>query len=298
MSPPPKDKDDEGHDVEQNSTNCEVWRIIGIFKDEDGNEHLKIVKNEVLKNADFPATYTVSGTEYKIRTTSSSDYAYWNNKTGYNNDWATAGFQYWLNSEHDDTTNQGYLSKINATAKSMIEDKTKYYLGTVTYDSTYYIKDTANEAYKYERATDCADGKGPSANSSSSAVTGNSNCLVWANNSATWEGSVALLYPSDYGYSADSKYWNKILGNNSFNGTPSGTSWLQTEANHGSYEWLLAPSSDYSYGVAGWHAMGDLTYGSVFHIFGVRPSLNLKSQAIIFDGEGTSDQPYKLKIGN
>ena len=28
----------------QNSTNCEVWRIIGIFKDADGNEHLKIVK--------------------------------------------------------------------------------------------------------------------------------------------------------------------------------------------------------------------------------------------------------------
>ena len=37
----------------QNADNCEKWRIVGVFEDENGEEHLKIVKNEVLKEIYF-----------------------------------------------------------------------------------------------------------------------------------------------------------------------------------------------------------------------------------------------------
>ena len=43
----------------QSSSNCETWRIIGVFKDENDEEEIKIVRNEVLNNV-FPETYTVN----------------------------------------------------------------------------------------------------------------------------------------------------------------------------------------------------------------------------------------------
>ncbi len=300
-------------DAEQNADNCEVWRIIGIFKDEDGNEHLKIVNNKVLTRDMFPATFVANGTTYNIQYSTSSDYAYWNKKTSgtNNNDWATGGLQYWLNAGSDKTTksaSDGYMSYLSQNAKDLIAE-TKYYLGTVTYyddpvdndadGDVYGIWDTPIEAYKYERAVSgCTDGKGPSANSSKSAVEGNSSCRVWANNSATWTGNISLLYPSDYGYSANISYWSTKLAYNSFNKGAQNTSWLQKGANHGSYEWLLSPSSDGSSRVAYWGGGGSVYDGYVAGNFGVRASLNLKSQAIIFDGEGTSEEPYKVKLGN
>ncbi len=298
----------------QNADNCEKWRIIGVFEDENGAEHLKIVKNEVLEYSDFPETYTVNGTEYKIKTTTSNNSVYWNNnKIGYNNNWATAGLQYWLNSEHDDTETQGYLSNLKISAKSMIEEKAKYYLGAVTYVYTVEngyivvdsgIRDTPNEAYKNERTTECTGGKGPSTNSSKSAVEGNNSCRVWANNSAIWEGSIALLYPSDFGYSADSSYWDTIL-DETFRSSASVKSWLQMGANHKSYEWLLSPASNGTERVFYWVYDGiwNWSYLSAVDVdfedskaFSVRPCLYLKSEVKIVKGDGTEKNAYQLEI--
>ena len=132
---------------EQNGDNCEVWRIIGVFKDEAGEEHLKIVKNNVLTGDMFPTTFIVNGTTYKIQSTSSGNYAYWNNDGKYNNNWPIAGIQYWLNAgsaKETKTASDGYMSYLSKNAKSMIE-KTKYYLGNVNSN-----KDTLLN-YSYER---------------------------------------------------------------------------------------------------------------------------------------------------
>ncbi len=270
---------------EQNSKNCEMWRIVGIFKDELEGEHLKIVKDEVLKANDFPTEYTKDTVTYKIRG-SSGDTAYWNNKSGYNNDWATAGLQYWLNDE----TGEGYLSKLTEEAKGMIAT-TKYYLGSVSsYNSK---KDTPITAYQHERAVEgCDGGKGPSTNSTSSTVESNTSCRVWANNSATWTGKVGLLYPSDYGFSADSSNWTKVLYDYE---TPSQTSWLQS-ANHSSFEWLLSPSSYNSDSASYWYTAGCVLYNYVYSVSsGVRPVLNLESRVGITGGAGTESNPYQLE---
>ncbi len=295
----------------QNADNCEKWRIVGVFKDENDEEHLKIVRNETLAKEMFPATYFKNGTEYNIGYTGPDARAYWNNKTSgtSNNDWAIAGLQYWLNDGNDKETknsSDGYMSYLSKTAKSMIEE-TKYYLGIVTdyglsvnagYDNLYGIKDTTNEAYKNERAvTECEGGKGPNENNSQSAVEGNSSCRVWSNNSATWKGNVALLYSSDYGYSADSQYWNTIkLGSGTFYTTMRNNSWLLRYPVNNS-EWLLTASS-YNFGNT--NIITDVGMYSLQvdkFVNYVKPTLYLKSSTKIVDGDGTEKNAYQLELG-
>ncbi len=96
----------------------ELWRIIGIFTDsESGEKYMRIVRNEVLPAEMLPTNYVKNGTTYTIH--GSSYYAYWNNKSGYNNDWATAGLQYYLNTEQDEGSNKGYMSYSSEETKGM-----------------------------------------------------------------------------------------------------------------------------------------------------------------------------------
>ncbi len=279
----------EGITYETASSNCEKWRIIGVFKDESGNEHLKIVRNEILSGI-FPETYEVEGTTYNIKYTNNDINAYWNKKVSgtNNNDWSTAGLQYWLNTTQDETEeepNKGYLSYLKGDTLSMIEE-TKYYLGTTTYEDppTYGMIDTPKEAYANERdVKSCIENTGKNESES--------GCKVWANNQATWTGKIALMYPSDYGFSTESSNWET-----QFKGFRSikSSSWLNS-ANHGSYEWLLSPASTHSTSVAGWYATGDGGNLGVYNYYGVRPSVNLISSIKITSGNGTSETPYFLE---
>ncbi len=273
------------------SSNCEIWRIIGVFKDESGEEHLKIVNNKVLTRDMFPATFSASGTEYNIQYTS-GNYAYWNKKTSgtYNNDWATAGLQYWLNAGIDKYTKQpsdGYMSYLSKNAKDMIKD-TKYYLGTVTYDPESYtgIIDNPKEAYANERdVASCVENTGKSESEN--------GCKVWKENQATWEGKIALMYPSDYGFSVSSENdnWDKQLKD--FSSIKS-ASWMNSMPSN--YGWLLSPSSHDSTDVANWDTTESVSSLNVSSNIAVRPSVNLISDIKITDGDGSLNTPYYPEI--
>ncbi len=269
--------------------NNQLWRIVGVFKD-GGKTTVKIVQNETLTGV--PTTFTANGTSYTLSTNGSV--VYWNNYSStYTNDWATAGLKAWLNSEG--AVGEGFLETIDEEYQSMIAD-TKYYLGSVTYDDTSYIKDNPSEAYKNERAVSgCQDNKGPSSNSTQSAVVGNETCRVWADKAATWTGKVGLLYPSDIGYSVDSQYWNTILGYGTFEGTVANSSWLQA-ANHSNHEWLLSPVTyTLTNDVSRWSKTGYL-YNNHANYNGnrARATLSLKSMVLITKGNGSLDTPYEL----
>ncbi len=291
--------------------NDEMWRIVGVFKDEKG-EHLRIVRNSVLTKDMFPDTYTINGITYNIKSTTDGDYAYWNKKadgTG-NNDWTTAGLQYWLNTKQDETVekpNNGYLSYLKDGVEDLI-DTTKYYLGTVTYEyvdsGNLGIKDTPKEAYANERKVECANGVGPTENNSQTAVEGNTGCRVWAENKATWEGKVGFLYPSDYGFSTESTHWGTMMKFSVFNSTgtnkSSDTSWLHKQANKKNNEWLVSPSSYGTNTVAVLANTGEVSHYKEGYVYsqygrGVRPVLNLKSEVKITGGDGTQANPYTLE---
>ncbi len=229
---------------EQNGDNCEVWRILGIFKDESGAEHIKIVKNEI------------------------SNRSVWDRSS---NDWTTALLKNNLNTE--------YYENLSMTAKSMIEES-KYYLGN--FDGT---KSTITN-YTYERGNAICT---PSAD----ALYNDRKCNggdIWEGNKAEWNGNIALMYPSDYGYTVNSCNWTTALSQYS---SISDTSWFKTA--NTIHEWLLSPFSEYFSGVAfmfdnfvNWNnVIGSIAYG-------VRPCLYLISDVKIIDGDGTVDRPYQL----
>ena len=253
--------------------NNEIWRIIGLFKDEEGNELVKIVRNELIKENDFPTTYTAEGTSFKIRYTSSGDYAYWNNPTtGTNsNDWTTAGLMYWLNSKGTDTSDPGYLNKIRT--QDMIHE-TKWNLGNIVYST-----DTPATAYEHEKGS----------------VACSSSCSggdIWSGNSATWTGKIALMYPSDYGFSTDSSNWNSNM--NKWNSTQLSTTWLKE--GHTTYEVFLSPISTPSNNVASWSGAGHVNLNNSNNSGGVRPTLYLNSNVVITSGNGESGSPYQLEL--
>ena len=262
--------------------NNETWRIIGIFSEEleDGTteEYVKIVRNSMLASGSMPTSYYIASQDntYTIASSSTSQYAYWNKpatlKSTNSNDWTTAGLMYYLNTEQDDTAdtpNAGYLSTLTSGAKNLIRTTT-YYLGNYKSNT-----DTAITGYTSERTAS----------------------QIWSGNQPTWTGKVALMYPSDYGYSADSSYWTSIPYNWK-NAESDGiyarsTSWLYTKANHTTYEWLLSPSSNASSLAMCLNASGTVSYNYAYG-YGVRPVVNLISEVKTTIGDGSESSPYTI----
>ena len=281
-----------------NKTDDEIWRIVGIFKDTvkdkegntvydtDGNptyeEKVKLVRNMAF-DFDMPESYLIGGTNYAI-SPGFSGVAMWNS-VGDNN-WITAGLQYYLNTEKDEsaTANAGYLSFLTSDTKELISPTT-YYLGNV-YEDIGTVKNT----YIQERGdVEC------SSNLEDDSY--NNDCNVWDGNKATWDGLVGLMYPSDYGYSASSMYWETDMsswgGAESDGVSASETSWMKEISERN--EWFLSPSSEGPSNVfmwVSWDGAPASNYAANGYGFGVRPVIYLKSTAKVKDGFGTIEDPY------
>ena len=50
-----------------NETNCELWRIVGIFKNEQGEWNIKLMRNTVLQTSELVETYTYNGLSHYIQ---------------------------------------------------------------------------------------------------------------------------------------------------------------------------------------------------------------------------------------
>ena len=267
-------------------TDDEIWRIIGVFKDnQEGEERVRIMRNTVLTSAELPTNYVVNGTTYTIEEGTTGN-AYWNKvKTTNYNDWARAGLQYYLNTLQDEseTPNPGYLSFLGTDAKELLS-LTTYYLGNVVYGDS---GDTAISAYTNERGTTvCVSDVTESSHEN--------NCNVWYGNEASWNGYVGLLYPSDYGYSASNTYWTTVMYR--YGGGAKDTSWMYKTANHTTDEWFVSPSSynpDYA---MYWNNPGIVYLSITNYSSALRPVLNLISGAAITDAAGTIDEPYTVVV--
>ena len=172
----------------------------------------------------------------------------------------------------------------------MIDTSYTYYLGNYGYNV-----DTAISSYTSERgSTVCS--------SSVTSNTHNNNCNIWYGNQATWNkatysnaNGIALLYPSDYGYSASSSYWSTpILWD--WSSTQGNTSWMFKTANHTTSEWMLSPSPNLSNYAAYWYTSGYVNARNVDNgRIMARPVLNLLSTAEIdTNHQGTESDPYVL----
>ena len=264
------------------STNCELWRIIGVF---DGK--IKLIRNEIIGNYSWDTSASAVNYGHGVNEWSQADLMkllnpghesesvggslYYNNKSGtcYNN-------------SNNGTTSCNFTSTgiKNDTTRNMIAETTWNIGG---WDSSDIF---SNEMYEKERGTTTV-----------------SNPRDGITRTTTWTGKIALPYPSDYGFATDlSKCSQTLLYYDSSTDSYACRSndWMYSIiTNSGSRtRWLLTPYSGfirYAFSVLSTgrvHNNDDRT--SVDLAFGVAPVLYLGSDQDIVAGDGLQSNPYQL----
>ena len=263
--------------------NNETWRIIGVFTVDDGagnkEQRLKLIRDESIGNYSW---------DNKPSGTGSST-----NNNG-SNDWTDARINYLLNPGHESESvggslywNSGsgtcYSGSNNATvscnfsetglkeeARNMIGDSL-WYLGGSTYSGT-----TVSTLYEDERGISVYSGSGRETN---------------------FVGKVGLAYPSDIGYATSGgsiTNRNTCLNNTLYgwNDDCVNNNWLYRSND---YQWTISHFINESYVV--------LVYGSSYYKFygiltanasKVYPTIYLKANVQIVEGDGSSSNPYIL----
>ena len=208
-----------------------------------------------------------------IRSDSLGDIA-WNSDN--TNNWSTASLQTTLNGDYLNGSGSYASSGIkNDTTRNMIANVTWKLGGTASYTSS--RNGLASHFYGYERGT-----------------------TVYIGRPTTWQGKIALMYPSDYGYATsgvattnreaclamDLDSWNSSSFSDCKN-----NDWIFNNAT----QWTLTPYSSNSYRVFHVNSSGSVDLYSAGTSIWVRPSVYLTSNVSISGGDGTVNSPYTLK---
>ena len=236
-------------------TNCELWRIIGVF---DGK--LKIT-NPTINDFYFPFDYDKNddgtSTTYDSNWSTSTLQKLLNN--GYYNNTIGEITYYYTDSslrERNNTKNMSNIGLKNVDTRKLISSE-KWYLGSN------YGLDFANEAYVAERSNiSCED----------------------CNYDVIWNGNIALPYLSDFGYAGDFNACNVSTFSSNCKG------WmLFSSMNY----WLLSINNattimyyNFFYG----NIQANLSSVS----YNVLPTLYLIPDIKIVGGTGKSDNPYLI----
>ena len=112
---------------DDDGTNCETWRILGVFSVDDGTGNVE-QRMKLVRGSD--ATSKVFNSSY-------------------NNDWTVSPLNTFLNGDYYNRTGDAATYGLKASAKSMIGDAV-YYLGAVSYNSGF---GTTEKIYGEERGT-------------------------------------------------------------------------------------------------------------------------------------------------
>ena len=261
------------------STNCELWRIIGVF---DGK--IKLMRNETIG-------------EYSWDTSASSV----NSGNGVN-EWSQADLMKLLNPGHESESVGGslyydsksglcYRITVNKTiicdfTKNGIKnDVTRNMIAETTWNlGGWNTSDIySNVMYEKERGT--------------TTVSNPSDGITRA---TTWNGKIALPYPSDYGYATDLSKCSQTLYN--YNSSTDSyacrsNDWMYSIFKTNSYNWLLTPLSGDAYNAFILSSAGYVNGGgNVAGDHGVAPVLYLGSDQDIVagDGDGSQSNPYVI----
>ena len=109
----------------------------------------------------------------------------------------------------------------------------------------------------------------------------------------TWDGKIALIYPSDYGYaSTDTACRDSMSSQTNHVNNCKNENWLFNRT----YQWTLSPRSGNAFYVFYVSSGGFVGSRSADGTNGVRPVLFLKSDVVIAGGTGESiENAYTLE---
>ena len=271
--------------------NNEVWRIIGVFPTDDGTgnieNRIKLIKDQSIgeykwDDGTIAYNYTKNDNLMLLQDKNKLKVKYLEKKNKNNfidlaipeptksalNNWARpASLNTYLN--------KTYLNALSTASQNMIGD-TKYYLGGGGNNSNF---NSSVDFYSYERKIKNTK----------------SNEFYYDKNPNSWVGKLGLMYVSDYGYASDNCETKALNDYNNSNDLRicNNTNWLFN------LKKLEATVTQYSNTSTSIHYIADngivvSTYQASLAQTVVRPTLYLKSEVRIIDGDGTSTNPYIL----
>ncbi len=255
--------------------NDEIWRIIGIFnvynvETKKYEKLVKIVRNDSLGNYSWDSSESSTNNGWGVNECSQADLMTELN-TDYINQNPTSTTTLWYNGKNNAKTGTYNYDK-NIKSKSIDKvAKVRWNTSRAEYGAS------ALDSYNQERSTTPIN-------------TPKDN--VPRNN--TWDGKIALIYPSDYGYASTNEACRNDMSsstNNVYN--CKNENWLFNSK----YQWTLSPYSVNANIVFSVDSSdGYVSYRSAYYTYGVRPVLFLKSDVVIAGGTGESiEKAYTLK---
>mgnify|MGYP001041722627 FL=1 len=194
----------------------------------------------------------------------------------WNNNWPTASLQNTFNGDYYNGTYTTGALKNNAVRNAI--ESVVWNLGGTSYE--YYSSNgLPKHWYSYERGT-----------------------TVYGENSTTWTGKIALMYPSDYGYatSGSSEVNRATCLAESLDNWSRGaiSECYNNDYLYGSgySQWTLTTNTtdaNYAFSIS---SEGPIyTASARDESYSARPVLYLKSRVVVVNGDGTSNNPYQIK---
>ncbi len=244
-------------------TNCETWRIIGVFEGK-----VKIMRNESIGNFTWS---TSSANEW-----SEADAMKLLNP-GYESE-SIGGSLYYNSKSGKCYTSSSSTTSCDFTSTGIKNDATKNKIAKVTWNLGGWNSPSIypNQIYGYERGT-----------------------KVYSGRSTTWPGRIALPYPSDYGYATDFNKCSKTLANFNYVGCYD-TSWMYYIFVVNSYcrsPWFLTPDSGTNFRALKVECH-EVEITNIGNGTGIYPTLYLDSTETIYEDNagtlGAENNPYKL----
>ena len=186
--------------------------------------------------------------------------------------WNSTNKNNWTQASLMNDLNSAYYNNFYEHSKLMIDKNVTWNIGGLSSTTT----ESVLGFYRGERSVDVYQNNPP----------------IWNNSSENFNG-IAIIYASDYGYATSETscldgpfldWWKKALC--------SQNDWLYHSKE---YDWLLTPDRDHSHLAA----LIDLSYFPTFYNVNeskpVHPSLFIKPNVKIYDGNGTEENPFQLK---
>ena len=250
-----------------------IYRIIGVFSDSNGDNHVKLIKYKQLGR-------------YKWNSDKTTDVSWENSDMykGLNGEYflTNTTYDYMQNTTWSNIIENWTWSAVNTKTNEDLKNNTSYYRSSPT---GIYL----SEMHKTSTGTLCAN------YSTGGAV--NCNVGEWT----TPTGRIGLMYVSDYALSLGSSAL--ALTRPDLNMRLLKTGWLHQSNNDTAkynYEWTLAREGTRGNGTFdAWDVTNDGGVGSysvVSDMFGVRPVFYLISDVKITDsGDGSLDNPFIIE---
>ena len=260
------------------STNCELWRIIGVF---DGK--IKLMRNESIGNYSWDTSASSVNSGYGVNEWSQADLMKLLNP-GHESESVGGSLYYNSKSKTCYNRNNNATTSCNFTSTGIKNDTTRNMIAETTWNLGGWNSSDifSNVMYEKERGA--------------TTVSNSSDGITRA---TTWTGKIALPYPSDYGYATDLSKCSQTLYNYDSN-TDSyacrSNDWMYSIFKTNTFNWLLTPLSGNANNAFNVYSAGYVNKNtSVYGANGVAPVLYLGSDQDIVAGDGSQSNPYQLK---